>query len=138
MRLVIGAAVVVLAMSAGLLWLFAFPGAPAGMQWPQHTMWGGGPTGRLSGTLVERDGCFFLRSNPGDLEYLVIWPMFASLSSETEGPVIRIDGESVRPGDAIVLTGGEYGHGPLPDAAQGALDVPCDGPYVITTGLSGT
>lgn len=70
MRLTAGAAVVALALSGGLFWILAFPGAPAGMQWPQHTMWGQGPTGSLSGTLVERDGCFYLRFKPGDLEYL--------------------------------------------------------------------
>ena len=127
--------VITLALSIGLLMLLAFPRAPSGIHWPQHTGWGASPLAGFLGVLRERDGCFYVETSPDEPGYLVIWPMFASVSRDTEGPVIRIDGRSIRPGEEIALVGGEYGHGPLPEIARAALSVPCDGPYMLTTGL---
>ena len=133
MKWAVGVIVVALALGLGLLWLFAFPGAPPGYHWPRHTMWGEGPAGLISGELSERNGCFYVTSAPNEPD-LVIWPMFASVSVDAEGPVIRIEGRSFRLGEQIQLGGGEYTD-QLPEPAAGAADVPCEGPYWLATGL---
>jgi hypothetical protein len=126
--------VIVLAL-AGFLWLRAFPPPPAGYQWPQHTLWGGGPTALGSGVLVERDGCIYLASEPGGEVRLPVWPMFATLAKKDDRLMIRIDGQTLAIGDTVWVGGGSY-EGALPDVMAAARDVPCDGPYFLVTGLA--
>jgi hypothetical protein len=117
------------------MWRLAFPPPPTGYYWPQHTMWGEGPGGLFVGRIVERDGCFYTDSERGT-GLLVIWPMFSSVSLVDGEPLITISGRSFRPGDEVRLGGGVYESGELPDVARAALDVPCDGPWAIATGIA--
>lgn len=135
MKATVATVVVGLALVVALLWLLAFPRAPSGYHWPQHTGWGGGPAGLATGVLVERGGCVYLQSETGEHVGLLVWPMFASLARNGEEVFVRIDGRDVRMGEAASFGGGFY-EGALPDIMAAARDVPCDGPYILVTGLA--
>lgn len=135
MKWAIGAVVVGVLTLGGLLWLLAFPGAPAGYHWPQHTLWGGGPAAVAEGTLGEDGGCFYLEPEPPGQPALIVWPMFSSVSTTTEGPVIHIDGHELHIGERVRFGGGWYDD-QLPESGQDALRVPCGGPWLLVTGVA--
>jgi hypothetical protein len=126
--------VIVAAMAAFGIWYAFQPaatsdGTPAGYEFPQHTLSGGGPAAVFEGTLSEADGC--LRA--GDAT--VIWPEDYSLTLEDGEPVVRGDGRDIGLGEAVRLGGGYYQEADLPDEALDALGGPCPGPFFLTTGF---
>jgi hypothetical protein len=128
---------VILLALAGFIWLLAFPRPPAGYHWPQHTLWGEGPTAGVTGVLLERGGCIYLGSETGDEIGLLVWPMFATLAEKDDELVVRIDGRTVAIGDMIRGGGGYYETNELPDSMAAARAVPCGGPpYILFTGLA--
>jgi hypothetical protein len=135
MRVLIAVIAVVafLALGAFVLWRLAFPPPPTGYYWPQHTVWGGGPLALFTGHIIERDGCFYADAGSGP-ESLVIWPMFSSVAIDDGEPLLTTHGRSFRLGEEVALGGGFYDDGPLPESARSVLEVPCAGPYFLTTG----
>lgn len=117
---------------AGLSLLLAACGSPStsvpGYYLPRHSGSTEGPTGAAQGTVQIQGGCFYLSG------YLLIWPESYSLITTNGGISVIGDGFTVSTGYHIRLTGGVYEAGePLPDAAKGALEVPCAGPYMWVT-----
>ncbi|MDQ2933433.1 MAG: hypothetical protein M3R49_00360 [Chloroflexota bacterium] len=66
--------------------------------------------------------------------YLLIWPESYAMVKTDDGVLVIGDGFTVADGYHVRFTGGGFGVGEeLPDAAKGALEVPCPGPYLWVT-----
>jgi hypothetical protein len=98
---------------------------------PRHTGSGQGPGLLGVGTVQLRSGCFYLE------DYLLIWPETYSLVKTDGGVSVQGDGFTVTAGSEITYGGAAYEPSvELPDAAKGALLVPCPGPYIWVSEVS--
>jgi hypothetical protein len=125
--------------AAGLCLILAACSSPAssvpGFYLPRHAGSGEGPAGLAEGVLDVVGGCFYLslpQLQPPE-RYLLIWPDSYFFVTTQTGVAVSGAGRNWFDGDQVRIAGGIYEGNELPSAASGALQVPCDGPYMWVT-----